>query len=87
MVAACRGNKNQPNNLKSRMSLPRNPTRPVKIGSVTIGDGHPIMVQSMCATRTTDVEATAAQVTKARTEAEDVLRARARAALVALVTA
>ena len=44
------------------MSLPRNPTRPVKIGSVTIGDGHPIMVQSMCATRTTDVEATAAQV-------------------------
>ena len=26
-----------------------------------IGDGNPIVVQSMCATKTTDVEATAAQ--------------------------
>ena len=40
----------------------RNPTRPVKVGSVTIGGGHPIVVQSMCATKTADVEATAAQV-------------------------
>ena len=46
------------------MTLPRNPTRAVKIGSVTIGDGHPVMVQSMCATKTTDVEATAAQVNR-----------------------
>ena len=38
------------------------PTRPVKVGSVTIGGGHPIVVQSMCATKTADVEATAAQV-------------------------
>jgi len=44
------------------MNLPRNPTRAVKIGSVTIGDGHPIVVQSMCATKTTDIEATAAQI-------------------------
>ena len=42
--------------------LPRNPTRPVRIGTVTIGDGHPIVVQSMCATKTVDVEATVAQV-------------------------
>ncbi len=40
----------------------RNPTRPVRIGSVTIGAGHPIAVQSMCATKTADVEATLAQV-------------------------
>jgi (E)-4-hydroxy-3-methylbut-2-enyl-diphosphate synthase len=40
----------------------RNPTRPVKVGSVTIGGGHPIVVQSMCATKTVDVEATVAQV-------------------------
>jgi (E)-4-hydroxy-3-methylbut-2-enyl-diphosphate synthase len=46
------------------MTLPRNPTRPVKIGSVTIGAGHPIMVQSMCATKTTDVEATVEQVNR-----------------------
>jgi len=43
-------------------SIIRNPTRAVRIGSVTIGSGHPIVVQSMCATRTADIEATAAQV-------------------------
>ncbi|MGO8751000.1 MAG: (E)-4-hydroxy-3-methylbut-2-enyl-diphosphate synthase [Thermoguttaceae bacterium] len=43
------------------MQLPRNPTRAVRVGSVTLGGGHPIVVQSMCATKTTDVEATAAQ--------------------------
>ncbi|MFH1924500.1 MAG: flavodoxin/ferredoxin-dependent (E)-4-hydroxy-3-methylbut-2-enyl-diphosphate synthase [Planctomycetota bacterium] len=43
------------------MKLPRNPTRAVPVGSVTIGGGNPIVVQSMCATKTTDVEATAAQ--------------------------
>jgi (E)-4-hydroxy-3-methylbut-2-enyl-diphosphate synthase len=37
-------------------------TRPVKVGSVAIGDGFPIVVQSMCATKTSNVEATAAQV-------------------------
>ncbi|OHB82421.1 MAG: 4-hydroxy-3-methylbut-2-en-1-yl diphosphate synthase [Planctomycetes bacterium RBG_16_64_12] len=43
------------------MKLPRNPTREVCVGSLTIGGGHPIVVQSMCATKTTDVEATAQQ--------------------------
>jgi len=38
------------------------PTRTVRIGSITIGKGFPIAVQSMAATRTSDVEATAAQV-------------------------
>jgi len=41
---------------------PRNPTRPVKVGSVIIGGGNPIVVQSMCATKTANVEATVAQV-------------------------
>jgi (E)-4-hydroxy-3-methylbut-2-enyl-diphosphate synthase len=41
--------------------MTRNPTRAVRIGSVTIGDGNPIVVQSMCATKTADVEATSAQ--------------------------
>jgi len=40
----------------------RNPTRPVKVGSVTIGGGWPVVVQSMCASKTTNVEATVAQV-------------------------
>lgn len=43
------------------MSRPRNPTRTVQIGSIAIGSGHPIAVQSMCSTKTADVEATAAQ--------------------------
>jgi (E)-4-hydroxy-3-methylbut-2-enyl-diphosphate synthase len=44
------------------VQLPRNPTRTVRIGSISIGNGHPIAIQSMCATRTADVEATVAQV-------------------------
>ncbi len=56
------------------MDLPRNPTRPVKIGSITIGDGHPIAVQSMCATATTDVEATSAQTTALAEAGADVVR-------------
>ena len=41
---------------------PRNPTRPVKIGSITVGAGNPIAVQSMCATKTADIETTVAQI-------------------------
>ncbi|MCX7426495.1 MAG: (E)-4-hydroxy-3-methylbut-2-enyl-diphosphate synthase [Planctomycetia bacterium] len=44
------------------MPIQRNPTRAVRVGSVTIGGGNPIVVQSMCATKTTDVEATVAQI-------------------------
>ncbi|GAF84752.1 unnamed protein product [marine sediment metagenome] len=43
---------------------PRNPTRAVRIGSVTIGHGNPIVIQSMCATKTSDVQSTLAQVTQ-----------------------
>ncbi len=41
--------------------MKRAATRAVRAGSVTIGGGHPIVVQSMCATRTQDIEATAGQ--------------------------
>jgi (E)-4-hydroxy-3-methylbut-2-enyl-diphosphate synthase len=44
------------------MELPRNPSRAVRIGSVVIGDGNPIAIQSMTATHTRDIEATVAQV-------------------------
>ena len=43
------------------MDLPRNPTRAVTVGSVTIGNRQPIVVQSMCATHTQDIEATVNQ--------------------------
>ena len=44
--------------------MPRNKpiqTRTVRVGDVLIGSGHPIVVQTMCNTRTADVEATVAQ--------------------------
>ncbi|MFL6622546.1 MAG: (E)-4-hydroxy-3-methylbut-2-enyl-diphosphate synthase [Sulfurifustaceae bacterium] len=56
------------------MSLSRNPTRPVRIGSVTIGAGFPIAVQSMCATHTQDVEATVAQINDLAAAGADIVR-------------
>ena len=56
------------------LPLPRNPTRSVKVGSVTIGGGCPIVVQSMCATKTADVEATAAQVNQLANAGAGVVR-------------
>lgn len=44
------------------MSAERNPTRAVRVGPITIGDGAAIAVQSMAATRTQDVDATVRQV-------------------------
>lgn len=56
------------------MNLRRNPTRSVKIGSVTIGGGHPIAVQSMTATHTTNIEATVAQIHALEAAGADVIR-------------
>src|SRR5262245_56224840 len=56
------------------MKLPRNPTREVRIGSVTIGGGHPIAVQSMTATHTRDVAATVAQVNDLAEAGADIVR-------------
>jgi (E)-4-hydroxy-3-methylbut-2-enyl-diphosphate synthase len=44
------------------MDIKRNPTRSVKIGSIHVGAAHPIAVQSMTATHTTDIDATVALV-------------------------
>lgn len=54
--------------------LPRNPTRSVKIGSVTIGGGHPIAVQSMTATHTQNIEATVGQIRDLVAAGADVIR-------------
>ena len=43
------------------MEPPRNPTRPVWVGSVVIGDRQPVVIQSMTATRTQDIDATVRQ--------------------------
>lgn len=56
------------------MQITRNPTRPVKIGSVTLGSEHPIAVQSMTATHTTDIDATVALVNDLQAAGADVVR-------------
>jgi (E)-4-hydroxy-3-methylbut-2-enyl-diphosphate synthase len=56
------------------LDLPRNPTRRVGVGSVVLGGGSPIAVQSMTATRTQDVEATAAQVNDLQAAGADIVR-------------
>jgi (E)-4-hydroxy-3-methylbut-2-enyl-diphosphate synthase len=54
--------------------MKRNSTRAVRVGTVTIGSGHPIAVQSMCATRTQDVDATVEQAEAIRKAGGDVVR-------------
>ena len=56
------------------ISISRNPTRTVKIGSIMIGSGHPIAVQSMTATKTTDVVATVDLVNLMAAAGADVVR-------------
>jgi (E)-4-hydroxy-3-methylbut-2-enyl-diphosphate synthase len=55
-------------------SLPPRSTREVRIGRIAIGAGHPIAVQSMCATRTADVEATVRQVLDLQRAGADIVR-------------
>lgn len=40
----------------------RTETRPVKVGSLTIGGNNEVVIQSMCTTKTHDVEATVAEI-------------------------
>ncbi|WP_442505198.1 (E)-4-hydroxy-3-methylbut-2-enyl-diphosphate synthase [Novipirellula sp. SH528] len=56
------------------MTIQRNPTRPVKIGSITVGDNHPIAVQSMTATKTQNIDATVAQAEALREQGAGVVR-------------
>ena len=56
------------------VQIQRNKTRAVKIGTITIGDNNPIAVQSMTATKTTDVDATVALVQLMQDAGADVVR-------------
>ena len=56
------------------VDIQRNQTRPVKIGSVVIGNGNRIAVQSMTATKTTDIDATVALVQLMHDAGADVVR-------------
>lgn len=56
------------------MEIRRNPTRSVRIGSISIGAAHPIAVQSMTATHTQDVDATVGQIEALHAAGADVVR-------------
>jgi (E)-4-hydroxy-3-methylbut-2-enyl-diphosphate synthase len=56
------------------LQITRNPTRAVQIGSITIGAGHPIAVQSMTATRTRDIDATVGQIEALHVAGADCVR-------------
>jgi (E)-4-hydroxy-3-methylbut-2-enyl-diphosphate synthase len=56
------------------MEITRHPTRPVRIGSITIGAGNPIAVQSMTATHTRDIDATVRQANALVDAGADVVR-------------
>jgi len=56
------------------MEITRNPTREVRIGSIAIGAGNPIAVQSMTATKTQNVDATVAQIQHLLEADADIIR-------------
>lgn len=59
---------------ETALEIKRNPTRPVRIGTITIGAENAIAVQSMTATHTQDVDATVAQVRAIAAAGGDVIR-------------
>lgn len=56
------------------MAIQRNPTRSVAIGSIAIGDGNPVAVQSMTATKTQGIDATVKQIRSLVDAGADVVR-------------
>ncbi len=52
----------------------RNETRQIRVGGLTIGGGAPVTVQSMCCTKTWDVEATVQQIQALRAAGCDIVR-------------
>jgi (E)-4-hydroxy-3-methylbut-2-enyl-diphosphate synthase len=56
------------------MTAKRNPTRSVRVGNAFIGAAHPVAVQSMCATRTQDIDATVEQAEAIRAAGGDLVR-------------
>jgi len=50
------------------------PTRAVRVGDIQIGAGSPVAVQSMCATKTRDIDATVEQIEQLRAAGAAVIR-------------
>lgn len=55
-------------------SIKRKKTRAVPVGSIVLGDLNPIAVQSMCATKTQDVESTSRMIERLKDHGADIIR-------------
>jgi (E)-4-hydroxy-3-methylbut-2-enyl-diphosphate synthase len=60
--------------MNETLSIFRRPSTPIRIGSVTIGGGAPIAVQSMANTPTQDVRATVAQIRRLEEAGCEIIR-------------
>lgn len=60
--------------MKSRQQIERRKTRQIRVGSVPIGGGAPVSVQSMTNTDTCDVAATVAQIRTLQEAGADIVR-------------
>ena len=56
------------------MTSPRRPTRQIRLGRVPIGSDHPVSIQSMTTTRTSDVNATLQQIASLVAAGVDIVR-------------
>ena len=59
---------------ETKLQIVRNPTRSVAIGDCFIGGDAPIAVQSMTATKTTDIDATVRQINDLVNAGADIVR-------------
>ncbi len=53
---------------------PRRPTRKIRVGKVEVGGDAPVSVQSMCTTKTTDINATLQQIAELTAAGCDIVR-------------
>ena len=58
----------------TQLAAPRRPTRQIHVGSVAIGGGAPVSVQSMTTTKTADVEGTLSQIYALASAGADIVR-------------
>lgn len=56
------------------MTLAREKTRPVQVGSVTVGGTAPVSVQTMCTTKTSNASATLEQIAQVKEAGAEIIR-------------
>ena len=62
------------NSIRPFRNINRKKTKEINVGYVKVGGGHPISVQSMTNTLTTDVKSTINQINEIQSEGADIVR-------------